>query len=64
MIRFFGIYKIYSIKIYNSFIKCLAATDWKIKKGFLIRQNLPTLHVANINADFVIINELDNYLKK
>ena len=53
-----------NLKIFLDFFKITDITDWKMKKGFLIRQNFPTIYIPNIDADFVFINELDSYLKK
>ena len=51
-----------NLNIFLEFFKILDITDWKIKKGFIIRQNFPTIHIPNIDADFVFINELESYL--
>jgi len=53
-----------NLNTFLDFFKIKDIIDWKIKKGFLIRQNFPTIHIINIDADFVFISELDSYLKK
>ena len=37
--------------------------DWKIIKGFIIRQNLPSAHVPEVSADFIFIEDLQNYFE-
>jgi len=37
-------------------------TNWKFKKGFIIKQNFPSAYVPDVDLDFVFQDELDEYL--
>ena len=37
--------------------------DWKVVKGFIIKQNFPSAHIPEVSADFIFIEDLQNYFE-
>lgn len=53
-----------NIYLFLDYFKIEDKSEWKIKKGFVIRHNFPSLHVPNYDVDFVFEDDLKTYLTK
>lgn len=53
-----------NINLFLDYFKIEDKSEWKIKKGFVIRRNFPSIYVQNYDVDFIFEKELKTYLTK
>lgn len=49
--------------LFLEYFKIKDRYSWKFKKGFVIKHNIPSAYLPNIDADFIFQNKLESYLK-
>jgi len=52
-----------NLELIFDYFKVVERTNWKFKRGFMVKHNFPSAYVPNLDVDFVFQDELEIYLK-